>query len=99
MEEEKTKEYDVLGYKVRLAQKAGESVGVSADEVVGFVRDQAEQIQRKNPNLDRGQVAILVALRMASDKIAIDREFKESVHHFQATTQGVLEEIDQISAE
>lgn len=95
MEEEKTREYDVLGCRVKLAA-TGKEAQFSADDVVLQVREEAEVILRKNPNLSKAQVAVLVALKLAADKMTIDHEFKESVDEFQATARGAIEQIEQI---
>lgn len=95
MKEEKTKEFDVLGYRVKLATSQ-EGASFSADDIVSLVKEQAELIHKKNPSLNRGQLATLVALKLAEDKMTIDREFRESVDQFQTTAQGALKQIEQI---
>ena len=95
MEEIKTNEYDVLGYRVNLADSSG-CGRVSADEIVNLVKREAELIQSNKPNLNRGQIATLVALKMAADKLALDQDFKQSVNQFQVNTRNAIEEIERI---
>lgn len=96
MEFEKTREFDVLGYRVKLAESS-DSASATPEEIVEMVRQEAGAIQNRNPNLNRGQVAVLVALKLATDKTTINREFKESVHLLEGRAQTALREIEQLT--
>jgi hypothetical protein len=96
MENERNKlEFDVLGYNIKL--KPEEENSQSPSEIIEYVRDRAEKIQNCNPNLDRGQIAILVALGLAVEKKNLERDFKANVEDLQIHAMDALNFIEEVS--
>lgn len=89
-------DFNVLGYKVTLKPDT-DGVNSTAHKVVELVRSEAFKIQEKSPGLDRGQVALLVALQLASEKISLESEFKENVEKLQLTAKDALQYIEEVS--
>ena len=88
-------EFDVLGYNIKL--KHNEENSVSPDEIVEYVRSQADKVLKRSPNLDRGQVAILVALGLAVDKMSLEKEFKDQINHLHSSAVDALTFIEEVS--
>jgi hypothetical protein len=89
-------EFDVLGYRVKLKPDADGS-NDSAEKIVDLVRSEAFKIQEHAPGLDKGQVAILVALKLASEKISLEDDFKENLEQLQLSARDALQYIEEVS--
>ncbi len=90
------KDYEVLGYKVKLrAAKAG-SVA-TPDQIVDHVRERANVFLDKMPHLSRGETALLIALSLAQEKLELQAEFRENVDHFHRVAEDALQCIEDVS--
>ncbi len=88
-------EFNVLGYRVKL--RADEKNSLKPSEIIEYVCDKAAKVQKENPSLDRGQVAILVALGLAGEKITLEKEFRENIDHLQSSAFDALTYIEEVS--
>jgi cell division protein ZapA (FtsZ GTPase activity inhibitor) len=70
-------EYNILGCPIRL--KDGESDFETARLAVEMVNKEIESLKLKSPNLSNTDIAVLTALKLASDKVHVDDEFKTSL--------------------
>ena len=89
-------DYEILGYKVKLRPQEGEDA-ISPDDVVQLVRDTSNEILDKAPHLSRGEVALLVALSMAQDKLSLENEFKADLEQLKRTAGDALQFIEEVS--
>jgi len=90
------KEFDVLGYKIKL--KPDESSNdVAPADVVNYIMHEAEGLLEAQPQLDKGQAAILVALKIASEKLNLEREFRDNVEKMRSTASDALQFIEEVS--
>ena len=65
--------FEVLGLRLRL--KRDEMLpGVTPREVVDFVQSEAQAILNKNQNINLNQAVILAALKIAQEKIALEKQ-------------------------
>ena len=90
------KEFNVLGYSIKFTAEESES-SVSAADVVGYVQKIAEEIRLKSPHLDIGQVATLAALKIANEKISIERDFENNISKLHMTACDALQFIEEVS--
>ena len=88
--------FNVLGHNVKLRPQEDEQ-GPEASEVVAYVNALAEKILRKNAHLDKGQVATLVALQLASEKLSLDSKYKENVKLLQSKAHEALECLEEVT--
>ncbi|HAZ13764.1 MAG: hypothetical protein A2X86_10235 [Bdellovibrionales bacterium GWA2_49_15] len=88
------KEFDVLGYRLRYRPDCLGDTGVDADEVVEYFNQRANGLRSRYPHLDPGQVATLLALDIAKEKLVLEREFKTSLHNLEERTRKALEKIE-----
>ncbi len=93
---ELTKEYIVLGTKVRLntGENANEN---SAEKIVSRVQAEAEKLKKSSPNLDEGKIFLLVALKMAEEKIELEKEFALNVKQLETSAADALNLIDEVA--
>ena len=88
-------EFDVLGFKVKV--RPDEDTEILPEHVVKLVQEEALSITKRFPQLEPGRVATLVALKLATDKLKLDKEFRQSVHEFERQAREALSLIDQNS--
>lgn len=88
-------EFEILGFRVRY--KSDSSNQVSAGDVIESVLKEANSIKNRNINLDDKDVAILTALKIASDKLNIEKEYKRNVSDLQTKANYALNIIESIS--
>jgi cell division protein ZapA (FtsZ GTPase activity inhibitor) len=89
-------EFDVLGFKVRFKPE-DENSKVPPSKTVGLVRQEADSIRKKFPQLDSGQIATLAALKIAADYLNLSEEYRENVDKFHSTAKDALQVIEDIS--
>jgi cell division protein ZapA (FtsZ GTPase activity inhibitor) len=89
-------DFDVLGFKVRFRpdQFANEQ---TAHDIVDYVREEANKIKDRVPHLNQGQVAILTALQIASEKVSMESECKDAIEQLQVTAGDALKFIEEVS--
>ena len=89
-------EFSVLGFNVKF--KADSKNGsVSAGDVVEYVHREACKIKEKSPNLSEGQIAILLSLKLASEKLTLEQEYRENISTLQQTATDALQYIEEVS--
>ena len=94
--EQDMKDYEILGYRVKLcSQKEGEEL--TPDEVVEYVRMKANRLLDKMPQLDKGEIALLVALTIAQEKMKLQKDFCENVDSFHGYAEEALQFIEEVS--
>ncbi|MFT6068540.1 MAG: cell division protein ZapA (FtsZ GTPase activity inhibitor) [Bacteriovoracaceae bacterium] len=89
-------DFDVLGFKVSFKPDhfADQS---TAERIVDYVREEASKIKDRVPHLDQGQVAILAALQIASEKVSMEIECKDAINQLQVTADDALKFIEEVS--
>ena len=90
------KEFNVLGYNIRL-KEADEGQLITPEEIVELVMREADMIREKSPNLNQGQIAVLVALKVASEKMSLDKEYRDNITRLQSTASDALQFIEEVS--
>ena len=102
MQEIRDEEFEVLGYKVKFnptSQTGEEQDEMSAQDVVSFVHSEAAAIRKSvSGNLDNGQLAILVALKVASDKLHQDSNLKSEINILEGAAVDALKYIEEVSS-
>ena len=91
-----TKDYEILGYKVKLCTSENQSV-IAPDQIVDHVQKRVMALLTKMPHLDRGEAALLLALSLVQEKFELQAEFRENVNHFHKFAKDTLRCIEDIS--
>ncbi len=88
--------FEVLGQKIKL--KRNEMLdGIEPSDIVGFVQSESLKIMNSSPSLSQSQVAVLVALKLAGEKLALEKEYRENINLLQTTAVDALQYIEEVS--
>lgn len=93
----KTKDFEILGYKVTL-KDTGKPFDVRPEEIVELVRSQSTELLNQFPSLDRGEAALLVALKLAEEKLRTDKEFQSDIQDLHFKADNALKALERISS-
>jgi cell division protein ZapA (FtsZ GTPase activity inhibitor) len=88
--------FEVLGQKLKL--KRDEKLdGIGPSDIVGFVQSEALKIINQSPQLNQSQVAVLLALKFAGEKLALEKEYRENITQLRTTAIDALQFIEEVS--
>lgn len=88
--------FEVLGQKLKL--KRDELLdGIGPSDIVGFVQTEALKLINSSPQLSQSQVAVLLALKFAGEKLALEKEYRENINLLQKTAVDALQFIEEVS--
>ena len=90
------KEFNILGQSIRL-KESSENDKVSPQEIVDFVNIEIDEIKKIAPGLGDSQLAVLVALKLAEDKISLEKNYKNDIRSLQLTARDALKLIEEVS--
>ena len=88
-------EYNILGCTVRV--KPEQANRDNAQKAIDSVNEELEALRRANPHLKDLDVAVLIALKFASEKHEIENEFKENVFSLKSGINEALNFIEEVS--
>jgi hypothetical protein len=88
--------FEVLGYRLKL-KKDEQLNGVSPSDIVGFVQSEAQKIFNESPQLHPQQVAVLLSLKFAGEKLALEKEYRENIDQLRTTAADALQYIEDVS--
>lgn len=90
------KEFNVLGYNIRL--KSEEDSGeIAPEKIIEYVQGEIDAIKQSSPSLENAQAAVLVALKIASEKLGIERDYQENITKLKASAKDALGYIEEVS--
>ncbi len=87
--------FEVFGLKLKL-KKEEMLPGVTPREVVELVQSEAEALLNKYQSISMSQASILAALKIAQDKIALEKQYARNVDYFKTTASEALQLIDEV---
>lgn len=88
-------EYNILGCNVRIKQDEADQN--NAKQAIDTVNNEINALKLKNPKLKDLDLAVLVALKIASDKNEIESEYKENVFALRSGINDALHFIEEVS--
>lgn len=91
MTQSQEKEFDVLGCKVKYRPEQNDSHNAKA--VIDLVLSEIQELKSKRPMLRDTDVAVLVALKMATDKIQIEDEYKTNILKLESSLETALQAV------
>jgi len=89
-------EFDVLGYTVTFRPCIDEGQ-VAPEVILDYVRKEANIIKRNSPSLDSGQIAVLLALKLAKENFDLKNDFKENIDRLQASASDALQYFEEVA--
>ncbi len=90
-------EFDVLGFCVKF-RPSGDTKQVSPQKAVELVLKEANDIRSTGPRLDNGQLATLVALRLASENLELQKEYQKNIDQLQKSAIQALHSLEEASS-
>ncbi len=89
-------DYEILGFCVKLKSNICKSGRISPEKAISLVKREINKVLDKSPTLDRGQVAMMVALKFAYDNLKISDELCRNMDEVQTVAGDVLKQIEEI---
>lgn len=88
MTQSQEQEFNVLGCKVKYKPEQNDSHNAKA--VIDFVMAEIHDLKSKRPMLRDTDVAVLVALKMATEKMQLENEYKENILRLEESLETAL---------
>jgi len=85
-------EYNVLGCKVRL--RSDQTDNRHAKTVIDLVNSEILELKKSRPMLRDTDLAVLVALKFATEKLEIEDDFKESILKLEGSLETALQALN-----
>jgi cell division protein ZapA len=82
-------EYNVLGCKVRL--RPDQSDNRHAKTVIDLVNSEIQELKSSRPMLRDTDLAVLVALKMATEKLQLEDDYKENILKLEGSLETALQ--------
>jgi cell division protein ZapA (FtsZ GTPase activity inhibitor) len=92
MTQSQEKEFNVLGCKVKYRPEQNDSQQAKA--VIESVLREIEELKSKRPLLRDTDVAVLVALKFATDKMQLEEEYKNNIFKLEQYLETALQAIN-----
>lgn len=85
-------EYNVLGCKVKYRPEHNDDHIALA--VLEMVNDEVKQLKENRPSLRDTDVAVLVALKVATEKLRIEDEYKKTILKLEESLEQALQSVE-----
>ena len=85
-------EYNVLGCKVRVRPDQNDSHNAMA--VIDLVNAEIQQLKISRPQLRDTDVAVLVALKIATEKMQLGDEYKQNIFKLEESLETALQALN-----
>ena len=85
-------EYNVLGCKVRVRPDQNDMNNAKA--VIDLVNAEIQQLKSARPMLRDTDLAVLVALKMATEKMQLEDEYKENILKLEGSLETALQALN-----
>lgn len=85
-------EFNVLGCKVRLRPDQNDSQNAKA--VIDLINAEIQQLKNSRPQLRDTDVAVLVALKMATEKMQLEDEYKQNIFKLEESLETALQALN-----
>ena len=91
------REHDILGMKLSVQNEVEKESTVTSSRVIEFVQEQVDKLTEQYPHLDNAQLAVLLAMNVARERLEIEAEFKANIEDIERSTKLALENIESIT--
>jgi cell division protein ZapA len=92
MTQSQEKEFNVLGCKVKYRPEQNDSENPKA--VIEHVLREIEELKSARPLLRDTDVAVLVALKLATEKMQLENEYKNNILRLESSLESALQAFD-----
>lgn len=91
-------EFEILGTKVKFKYDDPTSSGKErAQKAVSFVAKEASLIKADHPSMDNAKVLLLVALKLASEKYALEERVDLKLQGLEQASDDILKLIEEVA--
>ena len=91
------REHDILGMKINVRPEAELESKVTSARVIEFVQTEVDKLKEQYPQLDNSQLAVLLAMNFARERLEIEEDFRSNIEEIERSTREALENIDSIT--
>ena len=91
MTQSQEQEFNVLGCKVKYRPEQSDSHNAKA--VIDLVLLEIQELKAKRPMLRDTDVAVLVALKMATEKLELENEYKTNILKLEESLESALQAV------
>ena len=94
----KESEFDVLGSRIKFRAEATSGKGNihTPADIVEYVLNEAAALRSKNPSLEDKQLATLLALQFAREKLSLEKELQEGFANLHKGASQALQLIEEV---
>ena len=85
-------EFNVLGCKVRLRPDQNDSHNAKA--VIDLINAEIQALKSSRPQLRDTDLAVLVALKMATEKMQLEYEYKQNIFKLEESLETALQALN-----
>jgi cell division protein ZapA (FtsZ GTPase activity inhibitor) len=85
-------EFNVLGCKVRLRPDQNDSHNAKA--VIDLINAEIQALKSSRPQLRDTDLAVLVALKMATEKMQLEDEYKQNIFKLEESLETALQALN-----
>jgi hypothetical protein len=93
--EGKKLKFDILGYTVAFNTQSKEG-SIDPQKIVDYVREEAALIMGHSEPLDPGQVAVLLALKLAKENLELKTDIKDNLDKLHVSANDALRYFDEV---
>jgi cell division protein ZapA (FtsZ GTPase activity inhibitor) len=86
---------EILGCRIKARPE--DSDREIAQTVIAQVQDEVAQMLKARPSMRPSDVAVLVALKIATDKVKLEQEFKTTVLRLESSMEQAMSQLQQRS--
>ena len=91
------REHDILGMKISVQKEEEQRSTVSSARVIEFVQNEVDKLKEQYPQLDNTELAVLLAMNFARERLEIEEEFRGEIEDIESSTKKALENIESIT--
>lgn len=88
-------EFNILGCQIRI--KPDEARDQQAKRAIDIVNHEIENLKKSSPKLSDLDCAVLTALKIASDKLDVENEYRETTLALKTGINDALDFIEEVS--
>ena len=97
IEQNINREHEILGMKISVQSKEEQKSTVTSADVIDFVQIEVDKLREQYPHLDNSQLAVLLAMNFARERLEIEEEFRLNIEEIEQSTREALKNIDSIT--
>jgi cell division protein ZapA (FtsZ GTPase activity inhibitor) len=94
----KESQFDVLGCQIKFRAEASSGQGhqFAPAEIVEYVLNEAAALRSKNTSLDDKQIATLLALQFAREKLVLEKELQDGLSSLHKSASHALQLVEEV---